>query len=94
MKSGAGLPNQWPHCRSLWMMWTGRCSDTTDDINLFTEVVLSYMQVLIGETVPTITLFPNQKLWVDRSCATSYNTVLTTRVMEDYKEGPTTYVRR
>lgn len=57
---------------TLWVTRTGTCPD---NINLFTELVHRYMQLVIGKTVHTtrVKVFPNQKPWVDQSIHKAVN---------------------
>ena len=67
---------------------------TSADINEFTEVALSYINLLTDTIIPTVKIksFPNQKPWVDRHVrmalktrTTTYNAGLTSGDMLDYK---------
>ncbi|KAG5263395.1 hypothetical protein AALO_G00264390, partial [Alosa alosa] len=64
------------------------------DINEFTEVSLSYINMLTDSIIPTVKIrsFPNQKPWVDREVRTAlktramtYNAGLISGDMTDYK---------
>ncbi|KAL2085072.1 hypothetical protein ACEWY4_018392 [Coilia grayii] len=67
---------------------------TAADINEFTEVALSYINLLTDTIIPTVKIksFPNQKPWVDKDVrmalktrTTTYNAGLTSGDMSDYK---------
>lgn len=77
-----------------------RCS--SDNINVFTEVVLGFIEKVTNDYVTkhTVKMFPNQKPWVDKNIrdalktrTTAYNTALATGNKEEYKAA-SYYVRK
>lgn len=70
---------------------------SSDDVNMFTEVVTSFISKLIDDIIPvgTVKVFPNQEPLVAKTiceavkaCAAAYNEGLRSGAMSLYKVAP------